>query len=364
MKRKKENVPNEIFKNDAPAKKRSKLVLPEPQITDQELQQVIKLGRANELAKQVASESGIETTEFLMNNYSMTPTVVATPRTPMSQNDRIMQEAQNLMALSHVDTPLKGGLNTPLHDTDFSSVMPQSQQIATPNTVLATPLASVRSNTNSEFATPNRIDASLSTPVLRDRLNLNTNNLGTPINNFMNAKEQLIAGFSSLPQPKNDYEIVVPELEESNKSEETSVNMVEDQADVDEKMEAELRAKAARELKMRSQVIQRNLPRPFEVNLSVLRPPQEMYGLTEMQKAEELIKVEMATIMIYDNIQNPQTVQGKKKMPTNEHLAFLNQHPYETFKQEDLDAAAKMIKDEMEVVKKGMNHGELSLEGK
>ncbi|XP_044757093.1 cell division cycle 5-like protein [Coccinella septempunctata] len=363
MKRKKDNIPNEIFKNDAPAKKRSKLVLPEPQISDSELQQVVKLGRANELAKEVASESGVETTDLLMNNYSMTPTAAATPRTPMSQNDRIMQEAQNLMALSHVDTPLKGGLNTPLHDTDFSSVMPQNQQIATPNTVLSTPLASVRSNTNSEFATPqNKNDPSLGTPVLRDRLNLNANTLGTPINNFLGAKEQLRASLSGLPQPKNDYEIVVPELEESNQSEEQTVSTVEDQADVDEKLQAELRAKAEKELKMRSQVIQRNLPRPFDVNLSVLRPPQEMYGLTEMQKAEELIKVEMATMMIYDNLHNPQMVQGKKKTPTNEQLAFLDQHPYEKIKEDDLEVARKMIKDEMDIVKKGMNHGDLSLE--
>lgn len=47
------------------------------------------------------------------------------------------------------------------------------------------------------------------------------------------AKSQLLAGLSSLPAPKNDYEIVVPEdaLEEEN---ETVSNMiVEDQADVE-----------------------------------------------------------------------------------------------------------------------------------
>ncbi len=49
------------------------------------------------------------------------------------------QEAQNLMALTNIDTPLKGGLNTPLHESDFSGVTPQRQQIQTPNTVLSTP---------------------------------------------------------------------------------------------------------------------------------------------------------------------------------------------------------------------------------
>jgi len=51
----------------------------------------------------------------------------------------VIQEAQNLMALTNVDTPLKGGLNTPLHESDFSGVTPQKQVIQTPNTVLSTP---------------------------------------------------------------------------------------------------------------------------------------------------------------------------------------------------------------------------------
>ena len=50
-----------------------------------------------------------------------------------------LQEAQNLMALTNIDTPLKGGLNTPLHESDFSGVTPQQQQNQTPNTVLSTP---------------------------------------------------------------------------------------------------------------------------------------------------------------------------------------------------------------------------------
>lgn len=51
-----------------------------------------------------------------------------------------LQEAQNLMALTNIDTPLKGGLNTPLHESDFSGVTPQKQLIQTPNTVLSTPV--------------------------------------------------------------------------------------------------------------------------------------------------------------------------------------------------------------------------------
>ena len=45
--RKENNIPDNMLQE--PIKKRSKLVLPEPQISDRELQQVVKLGRASEV---------------------------------------------------------------------------------------------------------------------------------------------------------------------------------------------------------------------------------------------------------------------------------------------------------------------------
>lgn len=49
------------------------------------------------------------------------------------------QEAQNILALSNVDTPLKGGTNTPMKQSDFEGVTPRQQAIQTPNMMLATP---------------------------------------------------------------------------------------------------------------------------------------------------------------------------------------------------------------------------------
>src|SRR5690349_5260329 len=43
-----------------------------------------------------------------------------------------------LLALTHAQTPLKGGENVPLHPSDFSGVTPRKQDLRTPN-VLATP---------------------------------------------------------------------------------------------------------------------------------------------------------------------------------------------------------------------------------
>ena len=44
-----------------------------------------------------------------------------------------------MLALQNVATPLKGGENTPLHETSFEGAMPKKQAVQTPNTVIGTP---------------------------------------------------------------------------------------------------------------------------------------------------------------------------------------------------------------------------------
>ncbi|XP_072391983.1 cell division cycle 5-like protein [Diabrotica undecimpunctata] len=384
LKQRKENdIPQAMLQNQEPAKKRSKLVLPEPQISDQEMHQVVKLGKASEAAREIVTESGVETTDTLLNDYTFNPQAAATPRTPAPQTDRILQEAQNMMALTHVDTPLKGGINTPLHNSDFSGVLPQAQNVSTPNTVLATPFRSSRSEgggtpgSSVGFMTP-RSGALVPvgktpvgmTPSVRDKLSINPEEAmdvgSTPAEHRMyqmSMKDQLKMGLSSLPQPKNDYEIVVPENEDQEEPEQAQSQMIEDQADVDARIQEELKAKAARELALRSQVIQRDLPRPQEVNMTVLRPSHESYSLSDLQRAEELIKREMVTMLHFDNLKNPVPTQNKRSNMSQAHqLAFLEQHPYESFRKEDLETAKGILKREMEVVRTGMNHGELPIE--
>lgn len=392
LKQKKENdIPLAMLQNQEPAKKRSKLVLPEPQISDQELQQVVKLGRASEIAKEVASESGVETTDALLADYSITPQVQATPRTPAPVTDRILQEAQNMMALTHVDTPLKGGVNTPLVQSDFSGALPQSQVAATPNTVLATPFRSVRgpdgAATPGGFltpasgamvpvgATPGGATHTGATPnFVRDKLNINAEEtmsvVETPAaykNYQKQLKSSLKEGLSLLPAPRNDYEIVVPDNETDETADDGSgaEPMVADQADVDAQRKKAKRAQEAKELALRSQVIQRELPRPLDINMTVLRPPNEMQGLTELQRAEELVKQEMVKMLNYDAVRNPVVnpqAPPTKKNPLSAHLSYLEQHPYEDIEESDLDQAKELLREEMGVVKTGMAHGDLSLE--
>lgn len=146
--------------NPENAKKRSKLVLPAPQISDTELEevsdqykeetpvnqgeccsvliQVVKLGLASEEARAI---DGSEASQHLLADYSVTPgatPALRTPRTPAAQ-DTILQEAQTILALQNVQTPLKGGENTPLHESNFEGITPKKAAIQTPNMVLGTP---------------------------------------------------------------------------------------------------------------------------------------------------------------------------------------------------------------------------------
>ncbi|NXG10099.1 CDC5L protein, partial [Sakesphorus luctuosus] len=390
MKRKKESdLPSAILQTSGVSeftKKRSKLVLPAPQISDTELEEVVKVGQASEIARQTAEESGItnSASSTLLSEYNVTNNSIAlrTPKTPAAQ-DRILQEAQNLMALTNVDTPLKGGLNTPLHESDFSGVTPQKQVVQTPNTVLSTPFRTP--SQGSEGLTPRggltpkpALGTTPGRTPLRDKLNINPEEGMADYSDPSYAKqmeresrEHLRLGLMALPAPKNDFEIVLPENAEKELEEhEVDETFVEDAADIEARKQALREAERAKELKRMHKAVQKNLPRPSEVNETILRPLNVEPPLTDLQKSEELIKKEMITMLHFDLLHHPfgEQPSGKKgKGPgfgnnNAEHMAYLEQNPYEKFSKEDLKKAQDLLAQEMEVVKQGMGHGELSSE--
>lgn len=110
-------------------------------------------------------------------------------------------------------------------------------------------------------------------------------------------KEQLHNVLRTLAAPHNNYEIVIPEDGGNDDEPEIPiVNIVEDQADIDARQQQELLERKKRELARRSQVIQRDLPRPVDVNMHILRSLMDS-PLTDLQRAEELIKREMITML-------------------------------------------------------------------
>lgn len=382
LKNRKENdMPTAMISgNFEPSKKRSKLVLPSPQISDAELEQVVKLGKASESAREAAEESGNKVSETLLPDYSLTPGTLSarTPRTPATNRDSILMEAQNIMALSNVDTPLKGGLNTPLHESDFSGITPKRDAVSTPNNLIVTPF---RAAPQGSGLTPNRTpglkgkEMTPGTTPLRDKLSINPeDHLGfedvmAAKNYKMESRNNLKKALTSLPVPRNDYEIVVPEDEpQPTDAEHPESATVLDQADLDLLRQQEQKEAMEAERRKQSTSVQRELPRPSDVNSNILRPSHCDPPLTDLQRAEELIKQEMLVMLHHDSLKFPPVLsvllKGKQPPRLNlaHHASYLERHPYQEFEEGEIDIAHQLLKEEMDVVKKGMGHGDLSLE--
>ena len=403
-----------------PVRKRSKLVLPAPQISDLELEEVVKLGLASEQARQQAEESAPtqSVTGQLLGNYQMTPDItrLRTPQIPSSQ-DTILTESQNILALQIVDTPLKGGLNTPLHNTDFGGVTPVHKPMQTPNTmfqtpfrtphgeITATPTRTPRDMSSALVPVNNRDDMSSSmmsqsngsqTPsvaTIRDKLSINPEEALAGYDKKDKAgqkqyMDQLKKSLSKLPAPKNDFEIVLPEDEKAknvNKKQadiddETDLEAAEtsqlmDQSDLEIQMELASKAREIEELKEKSSSIQRNLPRPSDMNHNILRPVDMVQPLSDYQKAEEMIKEEMLLMLHHDALYEPTLNQcgipAGSKIPANKsqlkplhvekHQSFLrDKGGYQKFTPDELSRAKELLEKEVPIVKRAMGHGELT----
>ncbi|KAH7722287.1 hypothetical protein AAVH_10144 [Aphelenchoides avenae] len=202
--------------------------------------------------------------------------------------------ADDLLALTNVETPLKGGLNTPLHTTDFSAHAGKGV-IATPNTVLSAVAATPRSVVGGD--TPgSMVSATPGATPFRDQLNINQDLSAHQSLDRDALRKQL----GSLPKPKNDFEIVLPE--EESVEEEPTEEWEVDAAELDERRQQLLAKKREAEMKKRSQPMQRALPIPSKLNESYKKRSQ---APTELGKADDIIKAEMYALMEWD-------VDGKK----------------------------------------------------
>ena len=105
------------------------------------------------------------------------------------------------------------------------------------------------------------------------------------------------------------------------------------------------------------------------MNHTILRPLTSDPPLTDLQRAEELIKREMIVMLHHDCLETPTPMQmgdGKKKdrsiVNETQHRTYLEKHNYQKFTEDEMEAAKSLLEQEMEEVKSGMGHGDLSLE--
>lgn len=100
------------------------------------------------------------------------------------------------------------------------------------------------------------------------------------------------------------------------------------------------------ERRKQSTSVQRDLPRPSDVNSNILRPAHCDPPLTDLQRAEELIKQEMLVMLHHDALKHPPTLStvGKNKQPPRlnlaHHASYLERHPFQEFEEEDLEAVS------------------------
>ena len=281
--------------------KRKALNLPAPQVSESELEDIVKMGLVGEQANHMAGDGENGATRGLVGNYSgiIGSTPIRTPRAP-AQEDHIANEIRNIRALTETQSSLLGGENTPLHEgsssTGFDGIAPRKHVVSTPNP-MATPLRN--GGPGGVAATPSRSGAGPgATPMRtpRDNFAINANENGsqmvgsTPREIRMRekaAQSQIQSQFASLPRPKElDFELNVPEeQDETNGDVEMSE---EDAAERDRRNQALREAAERAELRRRTRVMQRNLPRPSQVDADVLfKSATRLSDPVEMMIAKE-----------------------------------------------------------------------------
>lgn len=126
-------------------------------------------------------------------------------------------------------------------------------------------------------------------------------------------------GLGDLPAPKNEYQIMVPDLPEEEPVE--GDDMEADMSDVLARQHAEEAAKQAALLRKRSKVLQRVLPRPPPAAIEMMRASLA-YGedgkaapapVTLIDHADLLVRTELVALLEYDAAKYPMLEEESSK---------------------------------------------------
>ncbi|KAG4305550.1 hypothetical protein PORY_001106 [Pneumocystis oryctolagi] len=297
-----ENLKNlKKLKDTEQLSKRRKLVLPDPQITDNEIDEVMKLSKAGEYARSLVSITENEATKGLIGQYSQVNTTIPirTPRTPTQEN-YLLIEAKNIKALTQQQSSLFGDENTPLHQTVETGLNKENS-----NNIAVTPNPLAISLTQN-----NALIKSNSTPFRTPRDNFNINQKDSNLTKFSHKEEELYRNsqkehlrskFSSLPKPLNDFELELPKEDYIDKPEQLNIT---ENIDANKKNQTLKEKQKLLNLK-KSKVIQKGLPRPLIINIEFL-----LKWIEPTQGAELLIMEEMIKLLSHDASRYP-VVDGK-----------------------------------------------------
>jgi pre-mRNA-splicing factor CDC5/CEF1 len=281
--------------------KRRGLVLPAPQVSESELEDIVKMGMSGDKANMMAEASENDATRGFVSNYSNTmgATPIRTPRAPQEE-DRIANELRNARARTETQSALLGGDNTPLHEngnatTGYEGIAPSKQASFTPNP-LATPL---RNGMNGSMgATPARGPGATPMRTPRDNFSLNQDDGSSVVGQTPRdirlrdqaTKNSLRGKLAALPRPKEtEWELELPE-EQDESSASTSGQLTAEDAAIRDARNAQLAEAAAQaEFKRQTLVVQKGLPRPKVVDVeAMLHNARDISDPIERSIAEEM----------------------------------------------------------------------------
>ncbi|KAI9799789.1 MAG: Pre-mRNA-splicing factor cef1 [Sarcosagium campestre] len=293
--------------------KRRALILPSPQISEDELEEIVKMGMLGERATKIASESENEATRGFVGNYSSIngATPIRTPRAP-PQEDHIANEIRNIRALTETQSSILGGENTPLHEgnasTGFDGILPRKQDIATPNP-LATPLRQGLSSGTTPMGNP---FAGGSTPrqTPRDHFAINQDGTASALQVGSTPRDvkmrqaasgrQLQQGFAALPKPKDtEWELELPEEQQEPSLGQAS--KVEDAEEVERRNQNYHISMEQAAFKRQTSSIQRALPRPSAIQTEAILAAVQVI----QDPIEKAVSEEAAALMINDALSYP-----------------------------------------------------------
>eukprot|EP00890_Picochlorum_soloecismus_P005608 jgi/Picsp_1/6048/NSC_03402-R1_cell division cycle 5-like protein len=333
--------------------RRGKMMLPSPQVTDAELEMLAREG-AGAMDVAMATETGSEATRALIGDYT-TPARFATPmRTPAAGPgagmSKVMQEAQALARLREGQTPLLGGENPDIVGSDFTGITPKTKVAATPNPLalaigtLATPSSQVSAGAYGVSATPSMHGGKVTapTPQRKDALNLNSAAYA-PLGDLKRS-------LGELPAPKGTYQLTPPEFP---KEEEKEEEIVEDMAEKRLRIEAEEARAREQDMKLRSSVLQRKLPRPLVFDLLPEPVTQEKLAMMEGEElAKEMIKIEFISLIRFDAETFPPDGKSDEPCRNVEHEFTLS----------ELQEASRLIDEDVTGLKNVLGHDSATIE--
>ena len=350
---------------------RKKLSLPAPQMSDSELQEVLRMGKEGQLARSVVESAASSSEEFsrgLLSDYDTgvrAATPLRTPRLPSTAQDSLKVQARNLKAMTELQTPLLGDSLEMEGEVHFETAIPKKNVHATPNPMMAqlTPkIHGVNGN-----ATPRVHGVAVAPPSqtpLRDQMGINTprihgsgmsssassefgddfSNIGTPrrlpsdvsstLTQQNAVRSQLKSLFASLPKPKNDFEIVVPQVSQKDSDKPSTTEGVQDAEEWDAAQRQQEQERKDAEYRKRSSAVKRDLPRPTQA-------PQ----FTPKDEVESLILQEMELMILHD---------AQKFPAPGQQPVTLDLSSYEDFDEKELAKAVELVTEEVSKLEASM----------